>query len=187
MLKVVFNKIRHILQITTAAYTGTTFKHKHFLPFKNGSHKLHHQLTNHPHPLSAHSLPSSPAVPHLWYLSPARKPSSFCLYGSCSSCPLQQAAGSSDQRLQHLYASIPEDTAPFSSIEPLSTRGELISGIDEPHVTIHRLHTKLPIKDMPHAESTLSQCYIYTYKLWLWISYKTQLMFTHTHTHTHTV
>lgn len=97
--------------------------------------KLHHKLTNQTHPPSTQSLTSSLAVPHLWYPLSARKPSSSGLCVYCSSCPLHQAAGSRDQKLQHLYASIPEDAAPFSPIEPLSALGELISSIEALHVT----------------------------------------------------
>lgn len=89
---------------------------------------------------------------HLWYLYPLRKASFSCLCESCLSCPFQQAAVSSDQRLQPLYSSLTEDTAPFSPIEPLRAPGEPISSIDELHSTNHRRHTD------PQAESTLSLC-----------------------------
>lgn len=107
--------------------------------------KLDHKLTMYP---TLQARCSS----HLWYLYPLRKASFSCLCESCSSCPLQQAAGSSDQRLQPLYSCLTEDTAPFSPIEPLSAPGELISCIDELHSTNHRRHTD------PHKEcSTLKQ------------------------------
>lgn len=83
---------------------------------------------------------------HLWYLYPLRKASFSCLCESCLSCPFQQAAVSNDQRLQPLYSSLTEDTAPFSPIEPLRAPGEPISTIDELHSTNHRRHTD------PHRE-----------------------------------
>lgn len=99
---------------------------------------------------------------HLWYLYPLRKASFSCLCESCLSCPLQQAAGSSDQRLQPLYSSLTEDTVPFSPIEPLRPPG----GTDQQHwwATQHRSQaTHRPTQSAcTEAESTLSLCYLNT-------------------------
>ncbi|KAK9520821.1 hypothetical protein VZT92_020681 [Zoarces viviparus] len=52
-------------------------------------------------------------------------------------------AGSRDPRLQHLYASIPEDTGTFSPIELLSAAPprELTSSTDRPRITVHAKNT----------------------------------------------
>lgn len=123
-------QMQSLTEVTTAAYRETTLTHRPRLPFREADHKGHHKLTNLPHPPSTQSLTSSLAGPHLWYLLSACEASSSCLCKHCSSCRLQRAAGS--RKLLHLYASVPEDAAPFSPIEPLSAPGELISGIDEP-------------------------------------------------------
>lgn len=116
------NKIRQkSAKITTAAFTETTLNTNPVFSLETWIIKAASQTS------LCLQRPSPPLLRSLTCGTFYQRVKSLLLLLLASAytttCPLQRAAGSRAGRLQHLYASVPKDTAPFSPIEPLSAAG----------------------------------------------------------------